>query len=77
MCKGWLTTKFPDLAKRNSDAEGHRYKGFKVISYSLYGDPREEIAKKTKEVGADILVIGSRGMGSMKRLLLGSVSKYW
>jgi hypothetical protein len=57
----------------------------RVRGVALRGDPREElvykvcntsgvIIKKVEDVGADVLVIGSRGMGAMKRVFVGSTS---
>jgi nucleotide-binding universal stress UspA family protein len=43
----------------------------------MRGDPREEIVNKVEEVKADVLVIGSRGMGALSRLLVGSISDHW
>jgi nucleotide-binding universal stress UspA family protein len=42
----------------------------------MRGDPRENLVRKVIEVHSDILVIGSRGLGAIKRTLLGSVSDY-
>jgi len=39
-----------------------------------FGSPRDLICKLA--VGVDILVIGSRGLGSVERLMLGSISDY-
>ncbi len=41
-----------------------------------FGSPRELICKLAGEADVNILVIGSRGLGSMERLLLGSISDY-
>ncbi|KAJ3149846.1 hypothetical protein HDU86_006802 [Geranomyces michiganensis] len=41
--------------------------GIKCRAIALRGDPREEIIHKTAEINADMLVIGSRGMGTIKR----------
>ena len=38
------------------------------------GRPADEIVKKAKEGNFDIIVIGSRGLGGVTQLLLGSVS---
>ncbi|HUO45666.1 MAG TPA: universal stress protein [Acidimicrobiia bacterium] len=38
------------------------------------GDPAATIVRLAKEVGADLIVMGSRGLGSVAGLLLGSVS---
>jgi nucleotide-binding universal stress UspA family protein len=35
----------------------------------------ENIVGLAEELGADLIVIGSRGLGGMKRLLMGSVSE--
>jgi nucleotide-binding universal stress UspA family protein len=40
------------------------------------GDPGTEIAVLAKEVGATVIVVGSRGLGAFKRALLGSVSDH-
>ncbi len=38
------------------------------------GDPAEEIVRLAKIYDADLIVLGSRGLTGMKRILLGSVS---
>lgn len=38
------------------------------------GDPREEIVRIAEEWGADLVVVGARGLSGVKRFLLGSVS---
>src|SRR6185436_1828815 len=38
------------------------------------GDPRAEIVAAAKDWGADLIVLGARGLGAMRELLLGSVS---
>ena len=40
------------------------------------GDPREVILGFCEENNATILVMGSRGLGFSKRMLVGSVSEY-
>jgi len=46
--------------------------GLKVYSLLVVGDPFEEINKAAED--CDLIVIGSRGQGEVKSLLLGSVS---
>jgi nucleotide-binding universal stress UspA family protein len=40
----------------------------------LVGDPAETIARFAKEQGVDGIVMGTRGLGSIKSLVLGSVA---
>ena len=48
-------------------------KGVKVEEVTVWGEPREEIVAAA--AGADaLIVIGRRGLGKVKELLLGSVS---
>ena len=50
-------------------------KGVKAVqSAVVQGDPAEKIIEFAREKGVDMIVIGSRGLGSVKGLFLGSVS---
>ncbi|CAN8270102.1 unnamed protein product [Cochlearia groenlandica] len=42
----------------------------------LEGDAKETICKAVEKMKVDILVVGSRGLGKLKRAFLGSVSDY-
>jgi nucleotide-binding universal stress UspA family protein len=57
-------------------AETHaKSKGVKDIqTETLEGDPAESIIDYARNGGYDMIVIGSRGLGSIKGLMLGSVS---
>jgi nucleotide-binding universal stress UspA family protein len=48
--------------------------GFAIETDVAAGDPKAEIVRLAEEWGADLLVLGARGLGLVKRFLLGSVS---
>ena len=57
-------------------AEHVRSSGGKVAETHLKaGEPDKEIVKLSEELGAGAIVIGSRGLGALKRALMGSVSE--
>ncbi len=45
-----------------------------AIVHEAIGNPAQEIAAAAKALGCDGIVMGRRGMGTLRRLLLGSVS---
>lgn len=49
--------------------------GVPVISKLLHGDPATEIVEYADVLGADLIVVGSRGHGALASVLLGSVSR--
>ncbi|KAJ3331349.1 hypothetical protein HDU76_003410 [Blyttiomyces sp. JEL0837] len=51
----------------------HKYN---IRGVALRGDPRDELSYKVEDVKADMLIMGSRGLGAFKRTFLGSVSDY-
>lgn len=50
--------------------------GITVKGIVMRGDPRDELVRKSSELGASSLIMGSRGLGTFKRAFLGSVSDY-
>jgi len=48
--------------------------GLKATTLQLRGQPAEAIVEKARELGADLIVVGSNGRGRLGRVLIGSVS---
>ena len=49
-------------------------KSLKISSEIIQGSPRQVIVEEAERWNADLVVMGSRGLGTWNRLLLGSVS---
>jgi nucleotide-binding universal stress UspA family protein len=59
-----------------TEALKHVPEGTKVQTYNKVGEPRIAITEFAEQNGYDIIIIGSRGLGTISGLLLGSVSTY-
>jgi nucleotide-binding universal stress UspA family protein len=58
-------------------ARAHAYLRERGIASEMrieHGDPAEELLAEARTGGHDLVVVGSRGLGTVGRLLLGSVS---
>uniref|UniRef100_A0A453LTK5 UspA domain-containing protein n=1 Tax=Aegilops tauschii subsp. strangulata TaxID=200361 RepID=A0A453LTK5_AEGTS len=53
-----------------------RQKQASATAAVVEGDAKEAICRAVEDMHADLLVLGSRGLGMIKRALLGSVSDY-
>jgi nucleotide-binding universal stress UspA family protein len=53
-------------------AEEH---GVPATTRLLIGDPADEIVAYSDSLGADLIVVGSRGLGALGQMILGSVSR--
>jgi nucleotide-binding universal stress UspA family protein len=54
-------------------AEQIRKQGVNVETFAVQGDPADAILDVAEEGGADLIVVGNKGMTGAKRFLLGSV----
>jgi nucleotide-binding universal stress UspA family protein len=50
-----------------------RNEGIETTTYAREGDPADAILDVAEETGADLIVVGNKGMTGAKRFLLGSV----
>ncbi|EEZ92955.1 MAG: UspA domain protein [Candidatus Parvarchaeum acidiphilum ARMAN-4] len=57
------------------EVEAIRKKGFKAEYEYIEGYPPDKLVNEAKRKNADIIVVGSRGMGKWKGSVLGSVSQ--
>ena len=58
------------LSEASAEAEAA---GVEVAIYARQGDPADAILDVAEERGADLIVVGNKGMTGAKRFLLGSV----
>jgi nucleotide-binding universal stress UspA family protein len=67
-----------DNAQRLLDEEVERIRaegGRIAEAYLRLGRPAEQIVTLSEELGVGIIVVGSRGLGALRRAVLGSVSE--
>lgn len=62
------------IAQARQAVELTEQSGLQVESFVQLGDPAQAIAAYAAAKGCDVVVMGRRGMGFLKELLLGSVS---
>ncbi|KAF5799387.1 putative universal stress protein A [Helianthus annuus] len=61
------------ISRATKLCEQHMIKAEMMV---IRGDPKEMIVEASEDMNVDLLVVGSRGLGQIKRAFLGSVSDY-
>ena len=61
------------IARRTADMATEA--GVRTRAFTVHGSPSESIAERAVAIGADLIVVGSRGLGSIGSMLMGSVSR--
>jgi nucleotide-binding universal stress UspA family protein len=70
----WMVNPREDVdATLREAAEAVREAGVEVETFARQGDPADAILDVAEETGADLIVVGNKGMTGAKRFLLGSV----
>src|SRR5215204_2178097 len=76
----YLQDESEELTKRGQGLLDEQVRKIEVAGGSVaqahlgIGKPEEEITALAEEIGADLIVVGSRGLGGIRRALMGSVS---
>ena len=60
-----------DVARQKAEAAGYTKISFKEV---IDVNPAEVIAEQAEELGTDLIVMGTRGLGLMRSFLVGSIS---
>ena len=70
----WMVNPREDVEATLREASGSLDgEGLSVQTYAREGDPADAILDVAEEQGADLIVVGNKGMTGAKRFLLGSV----
>ena len=70
----WMVNEREDVNATLRDAEEQlKEEGVPVQTFARQGDPADAILDVAEERGADLIVVGNKGMTGAKRFLLGSV----
>jgi len=72
----WEQEKSEASQELDRTADAIRTPGVEVERRVAIGSPAEAICDVAKDVGADVIVVGSHGRGFVQRVLLGSVSEH-
>ncbi|KAL1226364.1 Universal stress protein PHOS34 [Cardamine amara subsp. amara] len=66
----------PDAETLDIVNTASRKKSITVVMKIYWGDPREKICAAAEQIPLSSLVMGNRGLGGLKRMIMGSVSNH-
>jgi nucleotide-binding universal stress UspA family protein len=70
----WMVNPREDVSETLEEAAGQlRNAGLEVETHAREGDPADAILDVAEEEGAELIIVGNKGMTGAKRFLLGSV----
>ncbi len=77
-----LPAEFRDLVDSEIEGETHvanaaviaHREGIEPITHVASGDPADAILRTAADIGADLIVVGARGLNTMERFVRGSTS---
>lgn len=69
----WTVNPREDVDHTLTEATQLAGEGLEVVAHARQGNPADAILDVAEEVGADLIVVGNKGMTGARRFLLGSV----
>ena len=70
----WMVNPREDVESTLKEgADGIKSSGVEAETFAREGDPADAILEVAEEKGADLIVVGNKGMSGAKRFVLGSV----
>ncbi|KAA3485649.1 universal stress protein A-like protein [Gossypium australe] len=57
-------------------SNGAKQKEVEVLMKVYWGDPREKLCEAIDSIPLSCIIVGNRGLGKLKRAIMGSVSNY-